>query len=58
MVAEKREPTEAEAKALEAMIRHARGLALALESYAKTLLSSTIGDRDQDSGTPKASPKS
>ena len=54
---QKREPTEAEAKALEAVMRHARGLALALESYAKALLGSRIDDRDQDAGTPTASPK-
>lgn len=60
---EKREPTEAEA--LESILRHVRGLASAIETYAKARLgsikarpSSTIGDRNRDSGTREATPES
>ena len=55
---EKRQSTEAEAKALEGIIRHARGLALAVESWAKAKLerSSRIGETEQIPSTRKASP--
>lgn len=54
----KREPTEAEA--LESILRHLRGLAAAVETYAQSRLGRRCSriTEIRDSGTHEATPKS
>jgi len=53
-VIEPSEPTEAEEKALEAIIRNAHGLALAIERFAKARLKgSKLRATEQNSSAPE-----